>query len=89
MEYQLKIDCSDGGAVKTFSSSAPFMPVRVGDLIDATTWGEPDSSSKFLVLKVEHSISEKPKLGIDPSGRIVHRVLIHTERVPTMAQMRA
>jgi len=89
MEYQLKIDCSDGGAVKIFSSSSPFMPVRVGDLIDAATWGEPEPGSKFLVLKVEHSISEKPKLGIDPSGRIVHRVLIHTERVPTTAQMSA
>ena len=65
------------------------MPVRVGDLIDAATWGEPEPGSKFLVLKVEHSISEKPKLGIDPSGRIVHRVLIHTERVPTTAQMSA
>jgi hypothetical protein len=89
MEYQLKIDCSDSGAVKIFSSSSPFMPVRVGDLIDATTWGEPDSGSKFLVLKVEHSICEKPKLGIDPSGRIVHRVLIHTERVPTSGQISA
>lgn len=89
MEYQLKIDCSDGGSVKIFSSSAPFMPVRVGDLLDATTWGEPDSGSKFRVLSVEHNISEKPKLGIDPSGRIVHRVLLHTERVPNTTQMRA
>jgi hypothetical protein len=89
MEYQLKIDCFDSGAVKIFSSSAPFMPVRVGDLIDATTWGEPYSGSKFRVLNVEHSISEKPKLGIDASGRIVHRVLIHTERVPNTAHRRA
>jgi hypothetical protein len=89
MEYQLEIDCPDSGSLKVFSSTAPFMPVRVGDLLDATIWGEPASGSKLRVLNVEHSISEKPKLGIDPSGRIVHRVLIHTERVPNTAQMRA
>jgi hypothetical protein len=77
MEYQLEIDCSDGGSVKVFSSTARFMPVRVGDLLDATTWREPGSGSRFRVLNVEHRISEKPKLGIDPSGGIVHRVLIH------------
>jgi hypothetical protein len=87
MEYQLEISCSDGGSIKVFTSAAPFMPVRVGDLLDATTWGEPASRSKFRVLDVEHSISEKPNLGIDPSGRIIHRLLIHTERVPNTAQM--
>jgi hypothetical protein len=89
MEYQLEIDCFDDAPVKVFSSTSPFMPVRVGDLLDATTWGKPDSDWKFRVLSVEHNISEKPKLGIDPSGRIIHRVLIHTERVPNPAQMRA
>ena len=87
MKYQLEIDYSDGGSVKVFSSTSPFMPMRVGDLLDATMWGESNSSSKFRVLNVEHRISEKPNLGIDPSGRMVHRVLIHTERVPDTAQM--
>ena len=52
----------------------------VGDLLDASTWGH-TGYQVLRVLSVEHSISEKSDLGIDPSGGILHRVLIHTEAV--------
>jgi hypothetical protein len=85
MQYQLEIYRSghfgDGGCIKSFSSTDPFMLVRVGDLLDSRTWGEAACGSNFLrVLNVEHCISEKTSPGIDPSGAILHRVLIYTER---------
>jgi hypothetical protein len=93
VEYQLEIYRSghfeDRGCSKVFTSTAPFMPVRVGDLLNATNWGENASGSKLLrVLNVEHCISEKAYGGIDPSGSIVHRVLIYTEATSGPAQTR-
>jgi len=77
MEYQLEIysqrtydkeDC-----IKVFTSAAPFLPLHTGDLLNASTWGR--TGSKLLrVLNVEHVIAENSGEGIDPSGRIIHRV---------------
>lgn len=84
MEYRLEIygiqSRDEADCIKAFSSTAPFLPFHVGDLVDASTWGHM-GCELLRVLSVEHSISEKPALGIDPSGRIVHRVLIYTEGV--------
>ncbi len=86
MEYQLEI-CRPGtsdsdGCIKVFTSSAPFLPLRVGDLLNASTWGKDGSGLKPLrVLSVEHLISDKPGGGIDPSGRTIHRARIYTEGV--------
>jgi hypothetical protein len=82
MEYRLEIYgfAGDGeeNCIKVFTSTAPFLPFHVGDLLDASPWGY--TESKLLrVLNVEHSIAEKSAIGIDPSGGIVHRALIHTE----------
>jgi hypothetical protein len=93
VEYQLEIyrsgNFGDRGCSKVFTSTAPFMSVRVGDLLNATNWGENAYGSKLLrVLNVEHCISEKAYGGIDPSGSIVHRVLIYTERASDTAQTR-
>ena len=94
MQYQLEIYRSgafaDRGCIKAFTSTAPFMPFRVGDLLDATAWGEeaPSEAPFLRVLNVAHRISEKAHSGIDPSGRIVHRVLIYTERAAESAQTR-
>ena len=82
MEYRLEIYASDShnkdDCIKVFTTSAPFPPLRVGDLLDASTWGHMGFKC-FRVLSVEHAIFEKPPLGIDPSGRIINRTLIHTE----------
>ena len=84
MEYQLEIygvaGRDEADCIKSFSSTSPFLPFHVGDLIDSSTWGHM-GCELLRVLSVEHSISEAPALGIDPSGGIVHRVLIHTEGV--------
>jgi hypothetical protein len=92
MEYQLEIyrlgtsDSDD--CIKTFTSSAPFLPLRVGDLLNAASWDKNGSGMKLLrVLNVEHLISEKSR-GIDPSGGIIHRALIYTEMVPDNAGTR-
>jgi hypothetical protein len=93
MEYQLEI-CRPGtggsdGCIKIFTSTAPFLPLRVGDLLNASTWGADGSGLKLLrVLSVEHLISEKSGAGIDPSGRMIHRALIYTERVADTAETR-
>ena len=86
MEYQLEIHCSDAGTLKIFNSTSPFMPFCVGDLLDATMCGEPVARSKYRVVNVEHQISTKPNLGIDPSGRNLHRLVIHIDRIPNTAQ---
>jgi hypothetical protein len=40
-------------------------------------------------VNVEHLIAEKTTdTGIDPSGRIIHRALIYTERVAVTAEIR-
>jgi hypothetical protein len=62
MQYQLEIyrpgSCDDRGFIKLFTSTAPFLPIRVGDLINATSWGEAASQWKLLrVLNIEHLIS--------------------------------
>jgi hypothetical protein len=93
MEYRLEVYRSghfgDGSCIKVFTSTAPFMSFRVGDLLDATSLGEAASASKLLrVLGVEHSISEKATFGIDPSGSIIHRMLIYTERILDTDQTR-
>lgn len=84
MEYQLEIyprsSADEDACIKIFTSTDPFLPVRTGELINASSWGI--SGPKLLrVLSVEHVIMEKLIGGIDPSGRIVHRALICTDRV--------
>lgn len=91
MEYQLEIfspgEYDKGDCIKVFTSTAPFLPLRAGDLLNASIWGR--SESKLLrVLNVEHVIVEKSGGGIDPSGRIIHRALIYTEGVADSAQTR-
>jgi hypothetical protein len=84
MEYQLKIyrpgSCDEGDCIKFFNESAPFMPIRVGDLLNAAAWGKDASDFRLLrVQKVEHLISEKSGAGINPSGSTLQRILIYTE----------
>jgi hypothetical protein len=94
MEYQLEIyrpgSCDDRGCIKLFTSAAPFLPIRVGDLLNATSWGEAASQWKLLrVLNIEHLISETSGGGINPSGRTIHRALIYTERAPDTVETRS
>jgi hypothetical protein len=82
MEYHLEIrrpgNCEPEGCIKTFTSATPFLSIRNGDLINTDTW---ESEWPLLrVVNVEHSITESSR-GIDPSGAIVHRILLYTERV--------
>jgi hypothetical protein len=76
MEYQLEFfgpgSYNEDNCIKMFTSTAPFLPLRAGDLLNASTWGL--MGFKLLrVLNVEHVISEKSARGIDLSGRIIHR----------------
>jgi len=94
MEYQLKIyrpgSCDDQGCIKVFTSAAPFLPIRAGDLLDATPWGKDASQWKLLrVLNIEHLISETSGGGINPSGTTLHRALVYTEPVSDTAEMRS
>ena len=82
VEYRLEIyprgDCDLDDCIKVFTSTAPFPPLHVDDLLDASNWTS--GGPKCLrILSVEHAIVEKPTLGIDPSGRIINRTLIHTQ----------
>ena len=93
LEYRLEIhrpgSCDDQECLKIFTSAAPFLPLRIGDLLNASEWDGDGSGWKLLrVSNVEHVISEKPSIGIDPSGRIIHRALIYTEKVADNAQTR-
>jgi hypothetical protein len=93
MEYQLEIyrpgSCDEDACIRVFTSAAPFLPIHVGDLLDAATWGKDASEWKLLrVLNVEHLISEKSGGGIDPSGRAIHRALVYTERTADTAETR-
>jgi hypothetical protein len=92
MEYRLEIYGPSGhdedDCIKMFTSTAPFQPLQVGDLLNASSWGRAGSRC-LRVLSVEHAIVEKSALGIDPSGRIIHRALIHTENVPDSARHEA
>jgi len=89
MEYRLEIYALGGhdenNCIKVFTSTAPFPPLHVADLLDASDWEHP--GPKVLeVRSVEHKITEKKSLGIDPSGRIIHRALIRTNGVPDTAR---
>src|SRR6266849_3337414 len=85
LEYRLEIhrpgSCDDQECLKIFTSAAPFLPLRIGDLLNASAWDRDASGWKLLrVVNVEHVISEKSGGGIDPSGGIIHRALSYTER---------
>jgi hypothetical protein len=89
MEYRLEIyglgSHGEDECIKVFTSTAPFQPLHVGDLLDASNWRQ--TGFKCLrVVDVEHAIVEKPPLGIDPSGRIINRTLIHAEGVSDSAR---
>jgi hypothetical protein len=93
MEYQVKIyrpgNADDDACLKLFTSTAPFLPIRVGDLLNPSTWGEAASSGRLLrVRNIEHLISEKSAGGIDPSGTILHKILVYTERIADTAESR-
>jgi hypothetical protein len=61
------------------------LPIRCGDLINTDTW---ESEWPLLrVVNVEHSITESSR-GIDPSGAIVHRILLYTESVADTVEAR-
>jgi hypothetical protein len=91
MEYQLEIYGPGGynkeDCIKVFTSSAPFLPLHAGDLLNTSVWG-PAGSTLLQVLNVEHVIIEKSSEGIDPSGKFVHRALIYTKKVVDSAQTR-
>ncbi|HJU10121.1 MAG TPA: hypothetical protein VJ728_04550 [Candidatus Binataceae bacterium] len=92
MEYQLEIyrpgSIDSGGIIRMFSASAPFMPIRVGDLLNTTTWGKNLEWQLLRVVGVEHLISDSTSAGIDPAGAITHRVLLFTESVPNTTEAR-
>jgi hypothetical protein len=91
MEYQLEIYAPGGynkeDCIKVFTSSAPFLPLHAGDLLNTSVWGAA-GSTLLQVLNVEHVIIEKSSEGIDPSGKFVHRALIYTKKVVDSAQTR-
>ena len=84
MEYRLEIyeydDDRQAECIKVFTSSAPFSSPRIGELLDASNW-EWTRYKHLRVLTVEHAIEEKLHLGIDPSGGIINRTLIHTQGI--------
>jgi len=90
MEYQLEIYLAEisgkDSCIKIFTSAAPFMPLGVGDLLNASGW-DPMGSKLLRVLNVEHVIAENKASGINPSGKITHRALIHAERVIASPQL--
>jgi hypothetical protein len=93
MEYQLEIyrpgSCDNYGCIKVFTSAAPFLPIRVGDLLNTTNWGKDSTEWRLLrVLNIEHLISEKSGAGIDPSGGTIHRALVYTEKTADTAETR-
>ncbi len=93
MEYQVKIyhpgSTGDDACMKLFTSTAPFLPIRVGDLLNHSSWGEAASPGRLLrVRNIEHVISEKSMGGIDPSGTILHKILVYTERIADTADTR-
>ena len=68
MEYRLEVYASGGrnqdNCIKVFTSTAPFAPLHIGDLLDASGWGH--AGAKILrVLSVEH---EKSPLVSIPRG---------------------
>jgi hypothetical protein len=91
MEYQLEIyrpGSSDSDAcIETFVAATAFLPIRIGDLLDTKSWKKKVEWPLLRVVTVEHSISET-SAGIDPTGRITHRILLYTESVPDTAETR-
>jgi hypothetical protein len=89
MEYQLEIyrpgSCDSDACIKTLTAATAFLPVRSGDLINTKTWEV--EWPLLRVVNVEHLISEISR-GIDPSGRIMHRILLYTESVPNTVKTR-
>jgi hypothetical protein len=90
MEYHLEIyrpgSCESDGRIKTFTAATAFLPIRGGDLINTKTLEEVEWPL-LRVVNVEHLISEISR-GIDPSGRIIHRILLYTESVPDTVKTR-
>jgi len=62
-----------------------FLPIRSGDLINTKTWEV--EWPLLRVVNVEHLLSEISR-GIDPSGRMIHRILLYTESVPDTVETR-
>jgi hypothetical protein len=92
MEYQLEIyrpgSCDSDSCIKSFTAAAAFLPIRVGDLLNTKTWGENAVQWPLLrVVNVEHLIRESTH-GINPSGRIIHQILLYTESVPDTEELR-
>ena len=92
MEYQLEIyrpgSSDSNGIIRVFSAPVPFLPIGVGDLLNTKTWENDIGWPLLRVVNVEHLISENTSAGIDPAGRITHRVLLYTESVPDTAETR-
>jgi len=84
MEYRLEIyrpgSCHSDGCIQTFTAGTPFLPIRVGDLLNTKAWGKDVEWPLLRVLNVEHLISSA-SVGIDPSGNVTHQVLLYTESV--------
>jgi hypothetical protein len=89
MEYYLEIyrpgSSNSDACLKTFVAASPFSPIHVGDLISTKTWEV--EWPLLRVINIEHTVSELTQ-GIDPSGRITHRMMIYTESVPDTAATR-
>jgi hypothetical protein len=90
MEYHVNVcrpgSCDIQSCLKAFTSATPFLPIRKGDLINTATW---NSEWPLLrVVNIEHSITES-SLGIDPSGTIVHRIVLYTENVTDTVEARS
>ena len=89
MEYHVEIyrpgSCDSESCIKTFTAATAFSPIRGGDLINTKTWEV--EWPLLRVVSVEHIISEISR-GIDPSGRIIHRILLCTENVPDTVKTR-
>ncbi len=91
MEYQLEIyrpgTCDGDNCIKTFPATAAFFSIGVGDLLNTKTWEKPVEWPLLRVVNVEQLISEASH-GIDPAGRITHRILLYTESVPDAIETR-
>ena len=92
MEYQLEIcrpgSSSSDAVIRVFSAPVAFLPLRVGELLRTKTWDTQVEWPLLRVVNVEHLISDNRSAGIDPSGRVIHRVIVYTESVPDTAQTR-
>jgi hypothetical protein len=91
MEYQLEIyrpgACGGDSSIKSITAPVPFSSIQVGDLLNTKAWEKPVEWPLLRVVNAEHLISEASR-GIDPAGRITHRILLYTESVPDTAETR-